>query len=271
MPEMEKANYELPAGPSYDWPIKCQMCGDSGIVIYEIPREVAGQRARRDFPWHKYRLPWDDIGMKPETVRFAAPCTCQTNTARFSRLRASGIPEEFSVASLDSARPHQKEIAAQLKNYAKVVLSGSKDGRIFAMMGETGKGKTYLAVACLNLIIANGGSGRFITADAFCDRLRDNALSAVESDIWVKGMKGEGPHLVILDELGAERAGTGDSVISARYGAFLKSFDGKGYLLTTTNFANIESALQGILGADGIRVARRLGDNLYNKTVKRLS
>lgn len=246
-----------------DYPTKCGLCLDTGVVVFEIPECMKG--SKEDLT--PYRLRADDIGHKgPGWYRFIERCPCRTQTVKYKRLREAEIPPSFSDASLDNARAGQHETAAKLKNYVKAVLGRQTAGRIFVMCGPSAIGKSYLMAAALKLILDNGGKGRFISSAHLCNELRKRAKSEVEMELWLKELKGGDGYLLCLDDVGAERLGATDGAVIGQVSEFLKSYDSHGgNLAITTNYENLESSLGGMFGeTEGKRIAVRLSRHFYN-------
>jgi DNA replication protein DnaC len=141
-----------------------------------------------------------------------ARCTCdfETRAERF-KLR-SGIPPLYEAASTDNFilpadNPvgHRGLASAMLavRTYARDYPAVEKPGLLF--VGNTGVGKTHLAVAALQALIERGFEGVFFDYQTLLDRIRsgyDKTSGAADKEAYRTALDCE---VLLLDDLGAHR------------------------------------------------------------------
>ncbi len=147
-----------------------------------------------------------------EGVSGAERCTCVPAT-RARRVEGNaGIPPLYQNASFEnfSLRKGLPAIdslswqVTQVRNFASnFPVANSKPGLL--LIGNTGTGKTHLAVAALRRILAKGFEGIFYDYQNLLDRIRagfDSNSGASEKEAYRFAM--ETP-VLLLDDLGAHR------------------------------------------------------------------
>lgn len=139
-------------------------------------------------------------------------CTCdeETRSERFA-LR-SGIPPLYENASTENfVLPKDNPIAHRslasvmltVRTYAREFPVVDKPGLLF--IGETGVGKTHLAVAALNALIQRGLEGVFFDYQTLLDRIRsgyDRSSGSMDKEAYRLALDCE---ILLLDDLGAHR------------------------------------------------------------------
>jgi DNA replication protein DnaC len=151
--------------------------------------------------------------IEKDGVSAAERCDCDSLTgSRARRLEEnSGIPPLYQNASVDNfilpGNPiAHRELAAVLltvKGFIREFPNEKKPGLLF--VGETGTGKTHLAVAALRSLIGRGFEGLFFDYQNLLDRIRagfDPASGASDREAYRVALDTE---ILLLDDLGAHR------------------------------------------------------------------
>ena len=173
----------------------CALCRDTGWII-------AGQDLPEDSTFHA-----DYDGKLSSAKR----CDCVAVARTKSVESQAGIPPQFRNASLDNyilpdhGDPKRRELASAHQNvrtYVRHYPRSTKKGLLLA--GDTGTGKTHLAVAVLRALIARGFEGLFVDYLSFLNRIRQSyeTPSHARAEHLNNAMETE---ILVLDDLGAER------------------------------------------------------------------
>ena len=124
----------------------------------------------------------------------------------------AGIPPLYRNASFDNFQlPENNEIAHRalglvmriVRTYTREFPYGEKPGLL--LIGETGTGKTHLAVAALRILISRGFDGLFFDYLNLLDRIRasyDKASGEADREAFRAAMDTE---ILLLDDLGSQR------------------------------------------------------------------
>ncbi|MBM3775606.1 MAG: AAA family ATPase [Acidobacteria bacterium] len=146
-----------------------------------------------------------------DEVSAAERCDCLSG-ARSRSLRAeASIPPRYAEASLKNFRARGMPADEQELKHTLVLL-----GRFIAdfpalerpgllLMGETGTGKTHLAVAVLRELIGRGFSGLFCDFQFLLNRIRssyDESSGSPDRDLYRSALDTD---ILLLDDLGAQR------------------------------------------------------------------
>jgi DNA replication protein DnaC len=141
-----------------------------------------------------------------------ARCTCDFDSRAERYKLRSGIPPLYQDASTENfILPNDNPIAhrglasvmLQVRSYARDFPAVEKAGLLF--IGNTGTGKTHLAVAALQTLIARGFEGIFFDYQTLLDRIRssyDKTSGAVDKEAYRTALDCE---ILLLDDLGAHR------------------------------------------------------------------
>jgi DNA replication protein DnaC len=266
---------EWPAEPP-DWLVPddaaaCRRCRDTGVVVRAFATAADYCRhfglaeedmTRRERSWFA-RV---EASGRPAT--FAAPCACASRRERERRFARAveGLSRALAEARLEGVHRDVPYKAAALKRARAFVrrLAGGAGG-VLVFAGETGTGKTYVAVASLRAAVDAGLRGAFVTSAEFCDDLRERCYSVADVRAYIRELRGH--DLVVLDDFGSERVGPAEGAVLDHYARFLKSFEAGGGLIVTTNL-DLQRALTARFGDEGDRIARRLGEAQFGPTLR---
>ena len=161
----------------------CQKCGGSGWIFKAV-----------------------------DGIEVATRCSCdeETRSERFA-LR-SGIPPLYANASTENyslpkdnpiAHSAMQKVMINVRTYAREFPVVEKPGLL--LIGETGVGKTHLAVAALNALIQRGFEGVFFDYQTLLDRIRsgyDRSSGSMDKETFRLALDCE---ILLLDDLGAHR------------------------------------------------------------------
>jgi DNA replication protein DnaC len=264
-----------PAEPP-DWLVPddaaaCRRCRDTGVVVRSFA--TAAEYCRR------YGLAEEDMTRRERSwfarveasgipATFAAPCACASRRERERRFEQAvgGLPRALAEARLEEVHRHVAYKAAALaRARAFVRRLAAGEGGVLVFAGETGTGKTYVAVASLRAAVDAGLRGAFVTSAEFCDDLRERCYSVADVRAYIRELRGH--DLVVLDDFGSERVGPAEGAVLDHYARFLKSFEAGGGLMITTNL-DLQRALTARFGDEGDRIARRLGEAQFGPTLR---
>lgn len=142
----------------------------------------------------------------------ATRCSCYADRRRERSLSGAGIPPKYDDATLDNFNvpPDNPLVANPLSTVRRHMLAYLRsfpalDRPGLVLVGNTGVGKTHLAVSVLKELIARGHDGVFFDYQTLLTRIRNGwDSSAGTSDRAAYNIAMEAGVLV-LDELGAHR------------------------------------------------------------------
>ena len=142
----------------------------------------------------------------------AEPCVCASATRDRVNKEASGIPPNYEAASLDNfqmpqdnptARNGLGTVLMQVRSFVREFPAADHAGLL--LVGDTGTGKTHLAVATLKALIDKGHQGVFFDYQNLLDRIRagyDSASGASDREAYRSALDSE---VLLLDDLGSHR------------------------------------------------------------------
>jgi DNA replication protein DnaC len=143
----------------------------------------------------------------------AVRCECAAETRTRALREASGIPPNYAKATLDNfqvpgqenpiARTELGRVLMQVRGFVREFPAGDRPGLL--LVGETGTGKTHLAVAALKALIEKGHEGLFYDYQNLLDRIRagyDRTAGATDREAYQSALDAE---VLLLDDLGSHR------------------------------------------------------------------
>ncbi len=142
----------------------------------------------------------------------AEPCRCATEARAEALQEGSGIPPNYTRATLDNfqipqdnpiARTGLGTVLMQVRSFVREFPSQDRPGLL--LCGDTGTGKTHLAVAALKAIIAKGHEGIFFDYQNLLDRIRssyDKSSGSSDKETYRSALDAE---VLLLDDLGSHR------------------------------------------------------------------
>ncbi len=206
----------------------------------------------------------------------AERCSCAA-AARAEALRQSSrIPPNYEHTTLENfqmpqdnplARSGLGTVLMQVRSFVREFPLGDRPGLL--LVGDTGTGKTHLAVAALKAIIAKGHEGLFFDYQNLLDRIRagyDSASGASDREAYRSALDVE---VLLLDDLGSHRVtewveDTVTSIITYRC-------NNKKPLIATTNLDVDETAPAAYTTPGGTAVSRKsLGEVIGARARSRL-
>jgi DNA replication protein DnaC len=137
----------------------------------------------------------------------AKRCTCAAVARPDTILKSANIPPAYEHATFGNfeARPPSNLASAlsKVRNFATGFPTGEKPGLL--LVGDTGSGKTHLAVAALKRILEKGIEGQFFDYQNLLDKIRSgyNASSgSSDREAYRSAMEAD---VLLLDDLGSHR------------------------------------------------------------------
>jgi DNA replication protein DnaC len=142
----------------------------------------------------------------------AEPCACAAETRADALRDASGIPPNYVRTSLDNfqipqdnpiARTGLGTVLMQVRSFVREFPAAERPGLL--LVGDTGTGKTHLAVAALKAVIEKGHQGLFFDYQNLLDRIRssyDKTSGSGDREAYRTAMEVE---VLLLDDLGSHR------------------------------------------------------------------
>jgi DNA replication protein DnaC len=142
----------------------------------------------------------------------AEPCRCAEEARAEALQEGSGIPPNYVRATLDNfqipqdnpvARTGLGTVLMQVRSFVREFPNPDRPGLLLA--GDTGTGKTHLAVAALKAIIDKGHEGIFFDYQNLLDRIRssyDKTSGSSDKETYRSAMDAE---VLLLDDLGSHR------------------------------------------------------------------
>jgi DNA replication protein DnaC len=125
---------------------------------------------------------------------------------------ATNIPPKYENASLDNfqipqenpiARAGLGKVLMQVRSYVREFPAADRPGLL--LIGDTGTGKTHLAIAALKAIVEKGHEGLFYDFQNLLDRIRsgyDAASGTSDKAAYRNALDSE---VLLLDDLGSHR------------------------------------------------------------------
>ncbi len=147
-----------------------------------------------------------------EELSGASRCSCVAATRATRVVAGSDIPLLYQNASFDNfllprdnpmAYRELTEVFMAVRGYAREFPNTKKPGLL--LMGDTGTGKTHLAVAAFRTILGKGFEGLFFDYQNLLDRIRagyDSTSNSSDRETYRVALDKE---ILLLDDLGAHR------------------------------------------------------------------
>jgi DNA replication protein DnaC len=198
----------------------------------------------------------------PEDV--ARPCECRGDRLRRARSRgiASVIPAKYRGVSFE--RPPVTEIEPMVvrvvRSYVEELDRNLEEGRGLWLMGDTGTGKTTLAMLVSKMALAAGCSVAIYSLPKLLARIRRTYDAEPGQDSYLALFEQlTSVDLLHIDDLGAEKRS--DWVLEQLYALINERYETQRSMLVTTNLA--EAALEEQIGSRTVsRLVEICGDPL---------
>ncbi|MGH9594766.1 MAG: ATP-binding protein, partial [Bryobacteraceae bacterium] len=142
----------------------------------------------------------------------AERCECAAAARTHGLRESSGIPPNYQRASLDNfqipqdnpiARAGLGKVMLDVRGFVREFPAGDRPGLL--LVGDTGTGKTHLAVAALKALIEKGYEGLFLDYQNLLDRIRagyDRNAGASDREAYASVLDAE---VLLIDDLGSHR------------------------------------------------------------------
>lgn len=178
----------------------------------------------------------------------------ETVRLRLERLTNAGVPLAFQNCNLNSYENVNERsvkttetIRTYLRNFKKVLQTRPAPGMVFT--GVPGTGKTHLACAMIDQLLATGYSAMYCSAPQLLTAMEDARFGRHDLSATALIMKHAKPSLLVIDEFGAHSSREADyqslfSIVDARYQSNLPT-------LLITNLQYNKSDTAGKTGASG--------------------
>jgi DNA replication protein DnaC len=198
----------------------------------------------------------------PEEV--ARPCDCRAERLRRAQSRgiASVIPAKYRGVSFD--RPPVTEIEAMVvrvvRSFVEELEANLDSGKGLWLMGDTGTGKTTLAMLVSKTALAAGRSVAIYSLPKLLARIRRTYDAEPGQDSYLALFDQlTSVDLLHIDDLGAEKRS--DWVLEQLYALVNERYEAQRSILVTTNLA--EEALEEQIGSRTVsRLVEICGDPL---------
>jgi DNA replication protein DnaC len=139
-------------------------------------------------------------------------CPCAAISRGRSIKESAGIPPNYENATLDNFQVPQDNPTArlglgtvlmQVKSFVREFPTADKPGLL--LVGDTGTGKTHLAVAALKALLDKGHAGVFFDYQNLLDRIRsgyDRTSGTSDKEAYGSALEAD---ILLLDDLGSHR------------------------------------------------------------------
>ena len=154
---------------------------------------------------------WKSI-QRADGLSYAEQCECAASTRMQSIRQKAGIPPNYEDAALDNfkipqhnplARDGLGKVQLQVKAFVREFPAPDRPGLL--LIGDTGTGKTHLAVGALKAILERGFEGLFFDYQNLLDRIRagfDSASGSSDREAYRSALDAQ---VLLLDDLGSHR------------------------------------------------------------------
>jgi len=142
----------------------------------------------------------------------AERCSCSAEALARAHKESAGVPPNYEHAALDNfeiprdnpvARAALGAVLMQVKSFVREFPAADHPGLL--LVGETGVGKTHLAVAAMKVLLDRGHECVFFDYQNLLDRIRsgyDAASGAADREAYRSALDTE---VILLDDLGSHR------------------------------------------------------------------
>lgn len=185
-----------------------------------------------------------------EGMSAAERCACAARVRSNERERRAGIPPLYDAKTFENFSLQQDNPIAHrglvpvwsaVRKYSREYPIVDRPGLL--LIGETGTGKTHLAVAALKALLSRGFEGVFFDFNNLLDQIRasyDTASSASNREAYRTAMDSE---ILVLDDLGAHRTtGWMEDILTA---IITHRCNHRRPLIATTNLPDPDAATPG--------------------------
>ena len=148
----------------------CRRCLDTGAVVRAFADAAAYCRhfgiaeedlTRRERDW----LERAESSGVPLTMAESCACAARRGLERRFADAVEGLPRALAAARLEGVHrhvPYKAAALARARAFVERVVAG--EGGVLVLAGETGTGKTYIAVATLRAVVDAGLRATFVTS-----------------------------------------------------------------------------------------------------------
>jgi len=196
----------------------------------------------------------------PEDV--ARPCECREQRLRRGRVRgvASAIPPRYRGVSFDrppvsdmARQPETREAVGQVRSFIENVDSNLEAGQGLWLFGDTGTGKTTLAMLVSKAALEGGCSVAIYSLPKLLARIRRTFEAGADGDSYAVFFERlTAVDLLHIDDFGAEKSS--DWVLEQLYALVNERYEAERSIMLTTNLT-----------------VDKLEDQIGRRTVSRLS
>ncbi len=194
----------------------------------------------------------------------AERCSCYGATRAQALLESASIPPNYDRATLETfSTLHDSASAAwrQVKGFVREFPAKDRPGLL--LIGDTGVGKTHLAIGAMKVLLERGHECVFFDYQNLIERIRsswDSAAGAADREAYRSALETE---VLVLDDLGSIRPidwvmDTVTSIVTSRYNS-------RKALIATTNLPDHD-----LVGQDKNYAAKTLSEVIGIRARSRL-
>jgi DNA replication protein DnaC len=165
-------------------------------------------------------------------------CECKIKASIVINLIAARIPPMYETKDFDNFKATSASRKRVLETAKKYVAEYQSDGNGLLFIGESGTGKTHIAVAILKELIQKRYPGLFYNIITLLDELRASYNSQDDSEQWELIDRVRDTSILVLDDLGAEK--TSGWVNDRLYAIINYRYENKKTTIVTSNKSDAE-------------------------------